>query len=117
MGYVDEWTQIFTDIKMFGLAVYLKIKQHKIFIAELCRGSSDSKITIYAYVKQVLLGTPADLRKIQSRLDFWTCWRKTREKNKTRANQQITCLHDNRLILIFQMDYLDIFGYTFASVL
>lgn len=70
MAYVDEWTQTFTDFKMFLLAVYRKIMQQKMLIAELCRGSSGTRITIYVWVKQVLWGTQNDLRKIWRRLDF-----------------------------------------------
>lgn len=52
MDYVDEWTQTFTDIKMFGLAFYLKTTQT--IISELCKGSSDTQInTKYVYVKLV----------------------------------------------------------------
>lgn len=83
-GDVDEWTQTFTDFNMFALAVYFKMKEHKIFIAELLRGSSDTEITIYVYVKQVLLATPADLRQIWSRFGFWICWRKIGLKIKHR---------------------------------
>lgn len=91
-GYVDEWTQTFTDIKIFGLAVYLK--RTKIFRSQLCRTSSDTKINEYVYVKQVFWGgTPADLCKIWSWLDFWTCWRKNRKQrpiNKSDTSMMMT---------------------------
>lgn len=108
MGYVDEWTQTFTDLKMFGLAVYRKIKQQKIFIAEPCRGSPDTEITIYLYVKQVLWGTQEDSRKI------WRWFLNLLEENQTEKCGTDTSTNHTLPWWQADTDFSDgLFGYTF----